>query len=137
MASPRILSALVLASLSCVALAGTAAVSSGAHSASGGGAPAMSARAANPSTNSAHMAGLSASNTGALRGATPTHTMVGGQHANVVELPLKCPLKDHEIKKLREAGFNSIAQNGDVYYCRHQHWTPGGWIRDCFKPASR
>jgi hypothetical protein len=141
MSSPHILSVLVLASLSSAALAGTAAVSTGAHSGGGGShaaPPAPAHAAANVSvTAGAHIAGLSALSSGALKGATLTHTMVGGQHANVVEMPLKCPLKEHEIRKLRQSGFHSIAQNGDVYYCRHEHWTQDGWIKDCFRPAVR
>jgi hypothetical protein len=97
----------------------------------GGGhaaAPAHAATNVGVTFSSAHIAGLRLS-PGALKGATLTHTMVGGQHANVVEMPLKNALSGARDPKLRQSGFHLDSSERRRYYCRHEHWTRTGGSR--------
>ena len=137
MANTSVLPALLLAGLSSAAIAGTI---TGIHT---GGARASHATPAAPSvhaggnvtsTRTAHAPGLLAVPSSApLQGATMTHAMVGGEHANVVQMSLKRPLTESERRKLKAQGFVPVMQTGETYYCQHVHWTENGWIKDCFR----
>lgn len=140
MAKTSVLPGLVLAGLSSAALAGTAVtgIHTGAHAAShpsiagpavraGGNArPAVMTHGAAPATRA----------NAAPPGTTLTHAMVAGEHANVVQMPVKHPLTDADRRKLKEHGFAPVMQNGETYFCRHVHRTEDdGWVKDCFKPV--
>jgi len=136
MANASVLTGWLLASLSSAALAGTAVT--GLHAAGAQGshsAPVTGMRAggnASP-TLVARSEGASPRSNAAPHGATVTRAMVGGEHANVVQVAMKRPLTERERRKLSEQGFEPVMQNGETYFCHHVRWTENGWVKDCFE----